>query len=69
MKSSHHDSAEDDEGDGAVAVLREVYDLVEPESEQAPPQDGAEEDALGAEPVAQVAAQYLRNGSHELDIL
>ena len=56
LESSHHDSAEDDEGDGAVVILREVDDLVEPECEQAPTQDGAEEDALGAEAVAQVAA-------------
>ena len=56
MESSHHDSAEDDEGDGAVVILREVDDLVEPECEQPPAQDGAEEDALGAEAVAQVAA-------------
>ena len=59
LEGSHHDSAEDDEGDGGVVVLREVDDLVEPECEEAPSQDGAEEDALGAEAVAQVAAENL----------
>ena len=68
MEGSHHDSAEDDEGDGGVVVLREVDDLVEPEGEEAPSQDGAEEDALGAEAVAQVAAENLQSGCLRLDI-
>lgn len=38
----------------------EVDDLMEPEGDEAPAEAGGEEDALGAESVAEVASQDLR---------
>ena len=59
MASAEDDPDEHDEVEREVVVVEEVDESVEPEGEEAPPEAGAQQHALGAETVAQVAAQDL----------